>query len=202
MVSYYTTEESRHASRLSHGSEHAPACCITPTLPPAMDVRRQNAPATMQTRLHPYMEPCRTFIPLLSRTPFFMKLARDQLQWVINHSQEWMVSAGTVVCTSPNAGENLWVLLDGNWEVESGGIKHQAMQSDPGNWYGSERMAEFPGESRVVATSASYVLKVSSENVQHMLDNDFDISRSLERGLDYYRRILGSQQDSAAPLDV
>jgi hypothetical protein len=56
-----------------------------------------------------------TYVHLLKKTPFFTRLDRAQLKWVIKNSTEWEVEAGAVISDSANASDFIWVLLDGGW---------------------------------------------------------------------------------------
>src|SRR3978361_102563 len=102
------------------------------------------------------MEPSVTYLPLLATTPFFTRLSRNQLQWVINNSKEWNAITGMEISTSGQGPHSFWVLLDGSWQVEHNGKSYKAWYGDPGKWYGGEQLEELKAESRLIATENSY----------------------------------------------
>ncbi|RBP47836.1 hypothetical protein DES53_101636 [Roseimicrobium gellanilyticum] len=143
-----------------------------------------------ENRLQGYIEPCRTFIPLLALTPFFMRLESEQLMWVMDNSQEWMAGSETPIVSNHDAGRSIWILVDGSWRVEYERQHFTATRSDAGCWFGSEEMPAFKGRVRLVTTSPSYILNMTNESLREMLELGFDIRKNLDRGIQYYHRLM------------
>jgi hypothetical protein len=133
-----------------------------------------------------------TYLHLLAKTPFFTALNREQLQWVIDHSIEWSVSAGTEVTSSAEAPDNFWVLLDGGWQVAYAGKSVRAGHAEPAKWYGGRDFATLPGPSRLVATASSYVMNIKVGELEAMRKQGFAFDKHLEEGMRFYRNFLAS----------
>jgi hypothetical protein len=83
------------------------------------------------------MKPSTTYLHLLRHTPFFTSLTTVQLRWTIAHSREWEAQSGTVIVESATSQptDDIWILLDGGWQVEAGGRVYPAGHADPGKWF-------------------------------------------------------------------
>lgn len=127
-----------------------------------------------------------TYLHLLRHTPFFTALDREQLQYVIAHSTEWEARAGQVISTGAEAGDYMWVLLDGGWQVEQAGRTSPSGHDDPGKWYGGVPSAMPPAESRLVANQRSYVMRIARRDLEQMLSRGFDFGRHLQQGAGFY----------------
>lgn len=138
------------------------------------------------------MRPSITYLHLLKHTPFFTALTETQLQWVIDHSREWEADTGAVIAkcdgeTDPDAP--YWVLLDGGWQVESGGQKFRSGHADAGKWFSA---AEVNGRScSLVTNEHSYVMRIERKAMQDMLDQGMGFHAHLDSGITYYRAIFG-----------
>jgi hypothetical protein len=137
------------------------------------------------------MKPSITYLHLLRKTPFFTQLNTAQLRWTIDHSREWEAQPGTVVvdCGSGKSPEDdIWILLDGRWQVEANGKTLPAGHADPGKWF-SGAIAQ--GECRLVTTEHSYVMQIARADLADMLTKGFAFDGHLDRGRAYYRKIFG-----------
>lgn len=136
------------------------------------------------------MIPQTTYLHLLKKTPFFNALTRPQLKWVIDHSREWEVQAGTVVgrCTTDEAvSDDLWVLLDGGWKIVANGKQHVAGNADAGKWFSASVAVQ---ECQLVATEKSYVMKIVRADMDAMLAQGFSFGSHLDTGAAYYRGLF------------
>ncbi len=130
-----------------------------------------------------------TYLHLLRHTPFFTELNDDQLKWVIKHSREWDSPAGTVIDSriegvTPSA--DLWVLLDGGWQVETENSAHSAGNGTPGKWYSSSAMQS---DNRLVTIRRSYVMRIKAADMEDMLAKDFPFRSHLSTGHAWYKHI-------------
>ena len=136
------------------------------------------------------MIPQTTYLHLLKKTPFFTALTRPQLLWVIDHSREWEVWAGTVVAscaTGEPESDDLWILLDGGWRVDADGKQHAAGNADAGKWF----IATVASHAcQLVATEKSYVMKIARVDMDEMLAKGFAFGSHLETGKTYYQALL------------
>ncbi|WP_205807795.1 hypothetical protein [Burkholderia sp. Ac-20365] len=138
----------------------------------------------------PMMTPSVTYLYLLRNTPFFKGLGDDQLRWAIKHSREWEAAPRTVVATcDPAAADNhdIWILLDGGWQVETNGRTFPAGHADPGKWFSG---AVTTGDCRLVTTEHSYVMKITRTDMDDMLARGFAFTNHLEQGEAYYSTIF------------
>lgn len=136
------------------------------------------------------MIPQTTYLHLLKDTPFFTALTRPQLNWVIDHSHEWEVRTGTLIASCSDvvpASDDLWILLDGGWQVEADGKKHPAGNADPGKWFSATVTAH---ACQLVATEKSYVMKIKRADMDAMLAQEFAFRSHLETGRAYYRTLF------------
>jgi hypothetical protein len=131
-----------------------------------------------------------TYLHLLAKTPFFTALTREQLQWVIDHSKEWRVNAGTEISSSAEAPDNFWVLLDGGWQVEFDGRYAPAGHADSAKWYGGDAFAALSGPSRLTATAQSYVMSIRNADLEAMRTQGFAFDQHLQDGMRFYRGFL------------
>jgi hypothetical protein len=136
------------------------------------------------------MKPSITYLHLLAKTPFFTRLNRKQLQWVIDHSKEWEAAKGNLIARSDSDPGSFWVLLDGGWQIETGSRKYRAGHADPGNWYGADTVRAAALASRLVASADSYVLEIRLEDFNEMIRQGFDFDQHLRRGVQFYSEIL------------
>ncbi|KQV78529.1 hypothetical protein ASD15_22240 [Massilia sp. Root351] len=116
------------------------------------------------------MKQSTTHLHLLRNTLFFTRLERSQLQWVIAHSTEWEVQPGTEISKRLDAADHLWVLLDGGWQVAQRGRTYPAGHAD----------------SRLVATTHSYVMPIRRSDFDEMLKRGFDFDAHLRQGAAFY----------------
>lgn len=136
------------------------------------------------------MIPQTTYLHLLKDTPFFTALTRPQLKWVIDHSSEWEVRAGTVLAscaTGEPASDDLWILLDGGWRVDAHGKQHPAGNADPGKWFSATVASH---SCQLVVTKKSYVMKIARVDIDGMLEKKFAFDPHLETGKTYYRTLF------------
>ena len=130
-----------------------------------------------------------TFVHLLRHTPFFTELNDDQLKWVIKHSREWEAPAGTVIdsrAEGVNPSSDLWILLDGGWQIETKNSSYTAGNDDPGKWYQSSATHS---DNRLVTTQRSYVMRIKATEMENMLARGFKFDSHLSEGDDWYSRI-------------
>jgi hypothetical protein len=140
------------------------------------------------------MKASTTYLYLLRKTPFFTSLDTQQLRWTIEHSREWEAQAGTVVAHCVQSQQeheqdgDVWVLLDGRWQVEHDGEVYPSGHADPGKWF-SASVAH--GDCRLIVTEHSYVMKIARADMDDMLSQGFPFETHLLQGRAYYRTIFG-----------
>jgi len=134
-----------------------------------------------------------TYLHLLRKTPFFTSLDTVQLRWTIDHSQEWEAKAHTVIVDCATGGEpkdDIWILLDGGWRVETSHGVYPAGHADAGKWFSA---AQADGTCRLVTTEHSYVMKITRADMDDMLARGFRFNTHLQAGEVYYRKMFGQQ---------
>ncbi|MFC7631354.1 hypothetical protein [Paraburkholderia humisilvae] len=133
-----------------------------------------------------------TYLHLLRKTPFFTELNTAQLRWTIDHSQEWEAQVGTVIvdCATTEAKDDVWILLDGGWQVETGGRVYPAGHADPGKWFSAQHATD---DCRLVATEHSYVMKITGAEMRDMQSLGFAFNAHLDAGREYYRKLFGAR---------
>jgi hypothetical protein len=142
------------------------------------------------------MKPSVTYLHLLRKTPFFTALNKEQLRWTIDHSREWEAQPDTVVVSGgPGASvdEDIWILLDGGWQVEANDKTYPAGHADAGKWF-SGAMAQ--GEYRLRTTEHSYVMKITRADLAEMLSSGFAFDAHPDEGRAYYRQIFNGAATS------
>lgn len=134
-------------------------------------------------------KPSVTYLRPLAKTPFFVGLSPEQLQWVIDHSREWSVVAGSEISSSALGPDNFWVLLDGGWQVEQGGTVVKAGHADPAKWYGGAEMNALKlAPTRLVSTATGYVMNIRQADLDDMRRRGFaPFEPHLQAGLQFYR---------------
>jgi hypothetical protein len=138
------------------------------------------------TAQEPQMKQSVTYLHLLKETPFFTRLDKSQLKWVIAHSTEWEAPAGMEVSNRLDANGHLWILLDGGWQVEQGGRVYKSGHADAAKWYGGEYAELLPSDSRLVTNQHSYVMQIARTDFNEMLKLGFDFSEHLQEGKLFY----------------
>ncbi|EOX6785733.1 hypothetical protein ACPU7Y_000550 [Pseudomonas aeruginosa] len=137
------------------------------------------------------MKPSVTYLHLLRHTPMFTQLDTSQLRWTIEHSREWEARPGTVVaaCAADGTGrdDDIWILLDGRWQVEENGRSHPAGHADPGKWFSG---AATRSDCRLVTTEKSYVMKIKRADMDDMLARGFAYGQHLRDGEAYYASLF------------
>lgn len=134
-----------------------------------------------------------TWLHLLRHTPFFTELNKQQLRWVIDHSKEWEVQPGTVIATvevGQALADDMWILLDGGWQLETCGRLYPAGHSDPAKWYSALDVAN---PSRLVTTQKSFVMRIKRSDMNEMLRQGFAFNAHLQSGMEFYRAVFQSQ---------
>lgn len=140
------------------------------------------------------MRPSITHLHLLRYTPFFTALSTEQLQWVIDHSREWEVDAGTLLSIQDACGpsdRDDWVLLDGSWQIEHDGTRYTNGHADPGKWFSTREMRGQP--CALVATEHSYVMHIPEQEMQGMLAQGFAFEAHLAEGHRYYQALFSPE---------
>ncbi|MFM0212820.1 hypothetical protein PQQ96_36105 [Paraburkholderia sediminicola] len=175
------------------------ACAVLlPFLVAACDAQPQPPDASITTR-SPEMKPSVTYLHLLKHTPFFTSLTTEQLRWVIAHSHEWEAQPGTVVaqCDGSAHGaasdQDMWILLDGGWQVEHGQHSYPAGHASAGKWF-SAAVTDQP--CSLVTTEHSYVMKIERAEFDAMLEQGFAFDSHLDAGRRYYSELF------AAPAEL
>jgi len=133
------------------------------------------------------MKPSITYLHLLRHTPFFTSLSTEQLQWVIDHSQEWAAEPGAVIAKADQnatSAPDYWILLDGGWQIEHDGRVYPSGHAAPGKWF-NIRQAQ-GANSALITTESSYVMRITEANMNTMLEKGFAIGRHLNDGEKYY----------------
>lgn len=137
------------------------------------------------------MKPSVTYLHLLRHTPMFTRLDTSQLRWTIDHSIEWEALPGTVIATCDTNGtgrnDDIWILLDGGWQLEENGKIHLAGHADPGKWFS---VAASRGDCRLVTSEKSYVMKIKRADMNDMLARGFAYDEHLREGEAYYASIF------------
>jgi hypothetical protein len=151
-------------------------------------------PAASTSARSTTMEPSVTYLHLLKHTPFFTSLTTAQLRWAIEHSREWEARGGTVVaqCDEPASGAHdraMWILLDGSWQIETGGHAYPADHASAGKWF-SAALTNRP--CRVVTTEHSYLMKIERADFDAMLAQGFAFGPHLDAGRRYYGELFAA----------
>jgi len=139
-----------------------------------------------------------TYLHLLRHTPFFTALTTGQLKYVIAHSTEWEAAAGQEVSNGVQASDDMWVLLDGGWQVELEGRVAASGHDSPGKWYGGVLSALPPQDSRLVTSQHSYVMRIARRDLEQMLSLGFPFGRHLQQGAAFY---AGLNASTTRPTD-
>lgn len=142
-----------------------------------------------------------TYLHLLRHTPFFSEFNDGQLKWVIKHSREWDAPAGTVIdsrVAGAAASPDVWILLDGGWQVETKYSTHTAGNTAPGKWYSSTATHS---ENRLVTTGRSYVMRIKASDMEDMLAQDFPFEGELSIGRAWYTYIGAVQSNPPSSAD-
>jgi hypothetical protein len=147
------------------------------------------------------MKASTTYLYLLRKTPFFTSLSTEQLRWTIGHSREWEAEAGTVVTQNPDPSGDVWILLDGAWQLEYAGRRYPSGHADPGKWFSAGLANEAHGAWRLVATEHSYVMKINRAEFDAMLRRGFAFEVHLDSGHRYYAAIFMPDSRIASPAD-
>ncbi|WP_420994841.1 hypothetical protein ACKI2N_021000 [Cupriavidus sp. 30B13] len=156
------------------------------------------APANAALTQGKPMKASKTYLYLLRKTPFFTGLDTAQLRWTIGHSREWEVDAGTVIAQCQGTGAastDMWVLLDGGWQLEHAGHAYPAGHAAPGKWFSADRGA---GGCRVVATGHSYVMQIARAEFDAMVAQGFAFGPHLDAGRRYYDGIFSAAMTARA----
>lgn len=135
------------------------------------------------------MKPSITYLHLLRHTPFFTALDTPQLRWVIDHSREWEVRVGTTITSSSqhDSGDGYWILLDGGWELHHHGQVVRSGHADPGKWF--NRTALDADDFALVANEHSYVMHISTADMDAMLARGFAFRPHLQAGTTLYEHL-------------
>jgi hypothetical protein len=175
------------------------ACAaLLPFLAAACDAGQAAPDAATPTR-STTMEPSVTYLHLLRHTPFFTSLTTAQLRWVIAHSHEWEARGGTVVAQC-NADANsardqaMWILLDGGWQIESGGHAYPSDHASAGKWFSA---AVTEQSCRLVTTEHSYVMKIERADFDAMLAQGFTFGPHIDAGRRYYSELFSTAAELA-----
>lgn len=132
-----------------------------------------------------------THLHLLRHTPFFTELDKNQLRWVIQHSHEWEVQPGTLLLSEALASERAgyWILLDGGWMLDYRGNAYSSGHADPGKWL---EAGQLPGAFQLSANTHSYVMHISSADMQTMLAQGFAFEHHIKSGRQWYRALTAA----------
>lgn len=166
------------------------SAALLPALTGACDAQptwRDDAAAATQGKP---MKASITYLHLLRKTPFFTSLSTPQLRATISHSREWEAEAGTVIAQCQDdsaASEDVWILLDGGWQLEYDGHRYPAGHADAGKWFSARQATR---ACRLVATEHSYVMRITRADFDDMLAQGFAFDKHLDEGYRYYRGIF------------
>ncbi|CAB3761626.1 hypothetical protein [Paraburkholderia solisilvae] len=152
----------------------------------------QSRAAAARASENPAMKPSVTYLHLLRKTPFFTSLNTAQLRWTIEHSREWEAQGGTVIvdCATSKPKDDFWILLDGGWQVETGGHIYPSGHADPGKWFSAAQATN--GDCRLIATEHSYVMHITRADMDDMLSRGFPFDAHLNAGRAFYREVFGA----------
>lgn len=138
----------------------------------------------------PGMRASVTYLNLLAKVPMFRGMSNEQLQWVIDHSREWVVEPGAEVASSTRGADRFWTPLDGGWRIEQGSRVVAAGHADPAKWFGGrDWQALSLAPTRVVATARSYVMEIDPVQLDEMLRRGLPLKSHLDAGLAFYRTL-------------
>lgn len=138
----------------------------------------------------PGMRASVTYLNLLAKVPMFRGMSNEQLQWVIDHSREWVVEPGAEVASSTRGADRFWTLLDGGWRIEQGSRVVAAGHADSAKWFGGrDWQALSLAPTRVVATARSYVMEIDPVQLDEMLRRGLPLKSHLDAGLAFYRTL-------------
>lgn len=127
----------------------------------------------------------------LRQVPFFAELNDQQLQWVVNHSRQWQTPRGAVLesrVTGVPVSSDVWVLLNGGWQVDTQADSHPSGNESPGKWYSS---AQTHGDNRLVTSRQSNVMRIRATDMEKMLAQNFPFSKHFIAGRTWYLHIAG-----------
>lgn len=133
------------------------------------------------------MQASTTYLYLLKNTPFFTRLSQPQLRWVIANSREWEAAPGTLIADCAVPSDDIWILLDGGWQIEREGKHFPAGHADAGKWFSAR---ETHGACKLVTNERSYVMKIERPAMDAMLAQGFAFAAHLESGRAYYRALF------------
>lgn len=139
------------------------------------------------------MKPSITYLHLLRHTPFFTSLSTGQLQWVIDHSQEWAAEPGAVIAKADQnatSATDYWILLDGGWRIEHDGSAFPSGHADPGKWFNASQA--LGANCALVTTESSYVMRITEADMDTMLEKGFAFGHHLYDGKKYYDSLFQS----------
>ncbi|HBU8514081.1 hypothetical protein [Klebsiella pneumoniae] len=148
------------------------------------------------------MTPSITYLHLLRHTPFFTALNTDQLRWVIDHSREWDVKAGGTIVSNQHTAETAgyWILLDGGWSLKLDDQTFHSGHADPGKWFNQDIA---PYKAELISSEQSYVMHISSKDMNDMLARGFRFDHHLDAGKSFYNKLVSIPlPDSATKPDT
>ena len=83
----------------------------------------------------------------------------------------------------------MWILLDGGWQIESGGHAYPADHASAGKWFSA---AETSGSCHLVTTEHSYVMKIERADFDAMLAQGFAFGPHFDEGRRYYSELFAA----------
>ncbi|HEX3724341.1 MAG TPA: ATP-binding protein [Nitrolancea sp.] len=128
----------------------------------------------------------RATIADLQGTFLFEDYSREQLDWVLEHSEARELAAGEIAVVQDQPADAFWVLLDGEIRFSrTVGGQDVVLEVDdrPGSWGGWLPMFDKVPTISLRALQPSRVLRIPKVDMQAMLDGGFPLTKHLLIGL-------------------
>lgn len=122
----------------------------------------------------------------LRSTFFFEACSDEQLAWLVAHGQEAVLPAGSQILAQGEPADAFWVLLDGELRFtrEAGGRDLIMQATDrPGSWGGWLPVFDERSVITVRLLRESRLLRLSRDDMRHLLTAGFPIAYHLLNGL-------------------
>jgi CRP-like cAMP-binding protein len=128
-------------------------------------------------------------VEALSRCPLFEGLTKKDLAELARHSEDVEMPAGTVLCKEGTRGQEFFVIVDGEADVDRGGKVVQTL--GPGDFFGEIALIDdVPRTAGVTAKSPLRFFVLTRGDFTRLLDASPAVERKVLRAL--ARRVLPS----------
>ncbi len=136
----------------------------------------------------------------------FEKLSGEQLEWLLQNSQEIEPEADQWLIREGDKAPGLYSLVEGEWRLTRKMSNQETTvvkTSQPGSWISGIPVLDGVAPASVQATLPSRVLLIANERVRYMFDHGFPIATHILEGLSMGARnmeALKGQQEKMAAL--